>query len=302
MTAGPYLLGIDLGGSSIKALVATESGEAVTQRQVEFDASQSMQWAEKIRGVIAELETGIGGEFASVGLSAPGLVNEDQRSIRQMPGRLFGIEGLDWTEYLGRARPVPILNDAHAALAGEAWVGAVKAIRNVVMVTLGTGVGGAAMVDGRLLRGAIGRAGHLGHICLDPEGELDICRTPGSLELAVGNCSIEQRTQGRFRSTHDLVAAVEQGDPEARTWWQNSVRDLACGLVSLVNVLDPEAIVIGGGITRAGKGLFGPLEAYFRQYEWEVGEHRVALVPAALGELAGAYGAAITGWRFGSGE
>ena len=290
-----YLIGIDLGGSSIKALALTPEGTRLSALNRSFDLNGEQDFAREIHGIVLEIEEAQGGVAQSLGLSAPGLVARDGRSIRNMPGRLQGLEGLDWTSYLDRQSVVPVMNDAQAALSGEAWVGAVKGVENVVLVTLGTGVGGAAKVDGRILKGAIGRAGHLGHICLDPNGEPDICRTPGSLELAVGNCSISSRTSGRFQTTHALVDAVRAGDPQAQTFWEEAVRHLACGLVSLVNVLDPEVIVIGGGIARAEEVLFQPLENLMNQMEWLVpGSPRVSIRPAELGEWAGAYGAAFS--------
>lgn len=292
-----HLLGIDLGGSSVKALAVSPEGEQMLVRQVGFDSDQPLEWAQHVRSLVPEIESKLGGQAASIGLSAPGLAAADARSIRHMPGRLQGLEDFDWTEYLGRKRLIPVMNDAHAALAGESWVGAVRNIRNVVFVTLGTGVGGAVMVDGNILRGAIGRAGHVGHICLDPMGEPDICRTPGSLELAIGNCTIERRTQGKYSATHELVGAVRNGDREAAEIWRDSVRNLACGLTSLTNVLDPEVIIIGGGIAQAGDVLFEPLQEFMDAMEWVVSGYRVRIEPAQLGEMAGAYGAAITGFR-----
>lgn len=290
-----YFIGIDLGGSSIKALAVTSVGERIAEINRSFDAEKEQDFACEIQRIVQEIEETRGSAAQSLGLSAPGLTARDGRSIRNMPGRLQGLVGLDWTTFLNRQTSVPVMNDAQAALAGEAWVGAVKGIENVVFLTLGTGVGGAAKVDGHILRGAIGRAGHLGHVCLDPHGEPDICRTPGSLELAVGNCSISKRTQGRFQTTHALVDAVRSGDAEARSYWANTVRHLACGLVSFVNVLDPEVIVIGGGIARAGELLFDPLETYMNDMEWLVpGSPRVSIRPAVLGEWAGAYGAAYS--------
>lgn len=119
-----------------------------------------------------------------------------------MPGRLHGLEGFDFTNHLQQSRPVPVCNDAHAALLGEAWVGAAKGYDSVIMLTLGTGVGGAAIVNGRMLCGRIGRAGHFGHTSLDPWGKPDICNAPGSLERAIGNCTIQERGQGRYENTH----------------------------------------------------------------------------------------------------
>jgi glucokinase len=214
-----------------------------------------------------------------------------------MPGRLQGLEGLDWTRHLGTPRPVPVLNDAHAALLGEAWLGAARGFRDVILLTLGTGVGGACLADGRLLRGHISRAGHFGHICLDPDGAQDICNLPGSLEDAIGNCTLPARSGARFATTHDLVKAHTQGDALASRVWLKSVRALACGIASLVNVLDPEAAIVGGGVARAGAALFDPLEKFLDEVEWRPGAHRVKVLPAQLGEFAGAFGSAWHGMQ-----
>jgi glucokinase len=211
-----------------------------------------------------------------------------------MRGRLGEVEGLNWGELLGRPR-VPVLNDAQAALVGEAWVGAARGSRNVMLLTLGTGVGGAAIVDGRLLRGHLGRAGHLGHVCLDVAGGPDIANTPGSLEAMIGNYTIGRRSGGRFATTHDLVAAYRAGDADAARVWERSLDALACAVASLVNVLDPEAVIIGGGVAVAGDALFGPLGERLRRVEWSLAGERVRIVPAALGEFAGAIGAAREG-------
>jgi glucokinase len=253
-----------------------------------------MDWAKKIRGVVGQLQSEVGNKARSfcVGLSAPGLAASDGRSIAHMPGRLQGLEGLDWTKYLESAMTVPVLNDGHAALLGEVWLGAAKGFRNVIMLTLGTGVGGAAMVDGQLLRGHLGRAGHLGHSCLDIDGPPDVTGTPGSLEVAIGNCTIAERSQGRFQTTHDLVAAHRAGEAAATAVWLKSVRALACAIASFVNILDPQAVVIGGGIAASGAALFEPLQRFLDEAEWQPGGARVKILPALLGEFAGAFGAA----------
>src|SRR5437879_5910035 len=151
-----------------------------------------------------------------------------------MPGRLPGLAGLDWQKFLRWSKPVLVLNDAQAALLGEVWRGAARDSHNALLLTLGTGVGGAAMVDGHLLRGNLGRAGHLGHISLDPAGQPDIVRTPGSLEAAIGDCTVHLRSGGRFVSTKALVAAARRGDAWARRVWLASAQALAAGLASLI--------------------------------------------------------------------
>lgn len=287
-----FALGIDLGGSSVKAVAVTADGVLLSDTNLPFNVQEEFDWGRKIQSLVADLEKRHGARASAIGVSAPGLAAKDGRSIARMPGRLQGLEGLNWTQFLAMDdHQVPVLNDAHAALLGESWLGAARGFQNVFMLTLGTGVGGAAIVDGRLLKGALGRAGHLGHICLDLDGARDVCQMPGSLEAQMGNYNIEERSRGRFKTTHELVAAHTRGDAAATEIWLTAVRALGYGISSLVNVLDPEAVIIGGGIARSGPALFEPLERYVRDTEWNVGAP-VRIIPAQLGELAGAYGAA----------
>ena len=286
----PYFLGVDLGGSRIKSVVVNASGQTLEHESMPFE-DRAMEWADRIRDRVEALRLRRG-EPAAVGLSAPGLAARDGRCILHMPGRLHGLEGLDWQRFLTAPTPIPVLNDAHAALLGEAWMGAAQGLENVFMLTLGTGVGGAAIVDGRLLRGNLGRAGHLGHITLDSRAQNDDVGTPGSLEMAIGNKTLTERSHGRYTSTEILVQHARAGDPKAVALWQESVRGLALGINSLINVLDPEAVILGGGIAQAGPDLFDRLSEILEGHEWRPRGARVRLLPAALSELAGAYGAA----------
>ena len=284
-----HAFGIDLGGTHIKAVSASEDGEilAAASRETRDDEGR---WAEAAREIVRELERSGGGPPDWIGLAAPGLAAPDGRSIASMPGRLRGLEGFDWARALGA--PVAVLNDAHAALLGEAWKGAAAGGRDVVLLTLGTGVGGAVLIGGRLLTGHLGRGGHLGHLCLDPDGHPDVTGMPGSLEGAIGNCTVAERSGGRFRETRELVEAHRRGDAQATAVWLQSVRRLACGVASIVNAVDPEVVVLGGGIALAGEALFEPLARFLDEVEWRPGGQRVRVVPAALGDRAGALGAA----------
>jgi glucokinase len=276
-------LGIDLGATNIKAVWMDPDGNMLRRKTTGTgDSVQAAAWKEAIRALAAEDDP------ATVGIAAPGLAHVDERRIAFMPGRLSGLEGLDWTDFLGRS--VNVLNDAHAALLGEAWCGAARGCRYVVMLTLGTGVGGAVLVDGRLLLGSIGRAGHLGHMSLDVRGKPDIVGTPGSLEDAVGDCTVRQRTG--FASTEELVQAAQLGSAEAQRGWNNTVRALAAGIASVINAFDPELVVIGGGIATAAEALFRPLKEFLDQMEWRPAGHQVPVVPASLAEWGGAIGAA----------
>ena len=288
MSEARFILGIDLGGTHVKGLVVDEWGRVHAEDTRPTEDGAAGAWRDNVRRVVAGLQ----GRFPTIavaGLCAPGLASRDEKMIVSMPGRLRGLEGLDWSGELGL--PTVVLNDAHAALLGEVWLGAARGGTNVLMITLGTGVGGAAMVDGRLLRGHLGRAGHVGHLSLDPAGQPDIVRTPGSLEDAIGDCTVDQRSGGRFATTRELVAAVIAGDEAARAVWERSTGALGAALAGLINVLDPQMIVLGGGIAAAGEVLFTPLRVALGRMEWRIGATGVALVPAKLGAQAGAFGA-----------
>jgi glucokinase len=279
-------IGFDVGGTFLKGVAVDRTGAILVKRRKKIgdDTISHAVWSMATDGISQVLLR------KSVGIAAPGIVSPDGRSIWWMQGRRQDVQGMDWSaQFPDHYRPVHVINDAQAALLGEVWQGAAKGCRNVVLLTLGTGVGGAAMVDGHLLRGHLGRAGHLGHICLDPHRPPDIVNTPGSLEDAIGECSIERRSGGRFESTEQLLAA---GDEHAQKIWSDSIRALACGVTSLINVLDPEVVILGGGMIAAGERLFAPLNAELDRMEWRPHGRRVKIVPAAAGEYAGALGAA----------
>jgi len=291
-----WAAGIDVGGTQLKAVAVDADGRVLARAKwpTEDGLLTRSDWISRAHSALAEFAARSGGPAAAVGVAAPGLAAADARSIAHLPGKLAGLVGLDWTQALGRPDLVPVLNDGHAALLGEAWIGAARGRRHVVMLTLGTGIGGAVLADGRLLRGAIGRAGHIGHLCLDPEGEPSITGMPGAIEVLAGDCTVARRSGGRFADTAALVAAHRTGDPDATEVWMKSIRALGCAIGSCINLFDPELVVLGGGIARAGDALFVPLARELDRVEWRPGGHRVPVVPAELGEWAGGIGAA---WR-----
>lgn len=297
MKTPPYAIGIDLGASRIKGVAVAVDGTLLHSRQVDSDDARQ-GWKSAVPEIVSAIEAELG-RAASVGVSSPGLAGGDHSSIVWMQGRLAATTGYIWADALARGGKVPVLNDAHAALLGEAWVGAAKGQQDVAMLTLGTGVGGAIMVGGKLLEGHLGRAGHLGHLSLDPSGPLDIVNTPGSLEDNVGEHTLARRSGGRFSTTRDLVAAASNNDETAAKIWHDSVRALAAGITSIINIVDPAVIVIGGGIGGAGEMLFAPLRQEMNRVEWRPTGRTVPIVPAKLGEWAGACGAAkfAIDWR-----
>ena len=286
-----YSIGVDLGGTNIKIVVISNDGDVLEYLTCDTADAQG-SWAQTIKEKIGLVQEQRGQSPCHIGLAAPGLAAKDGRSVAYMQGRLKGLEGLVWQDFLESPAPVVVLNDAHAALLGEVWRGAAKGYGNAILLTLGTGVGGAVLVDGRLIKGQIGRAGHLGHVTVNSDGGPDIVNTPGSLEQMIGNYNIAERSGGRFASTRLLVEAHLRGDVAATTIWLRSVLHLAAAIASFINAFDPEIIIIGGGIAQAGPALFDPLRKELDRFEWRPLGHTVQVIPAALGEKAGAIGAA----------
>src|SRR5215813_2190707 len=138
-----YCVGVDLGGTRIKAVAVSRQGEVLgRETRASHDGHSSISGcAETICNLIAGFESAQGEAAISVGLATPGLIAKDSRSVASCPGKLVGIEGLDWSSALGRKQTVLLLNDAHAALVGEHWIGAARGFQNAILMTLGTGVG-----------------------------------------------------------------------------------------------------------------------------------------------------------------
>lgn len=289
-----YTVGIDLGGTNIKAIAVSDQGEILGRgsRATQQTPGSVGCWVETIREMIVSFESDQHQAAAHIGMATPGVIAIDSRSVAWCPGKLAGIEGFDWTPALGRQEPVPLLNDAHAALLGEHWLGAARGFRDAILLTLGTGVGGAILSEGHLLRGAHGRAGILGFMSLDPFGTPSAFGVPGPLEEWIGDHTVTARTAGRYRSTEELVRAVRDGDPMAQAAWHRSIRALAVAIASCGLIFDLEAVILGGGIAQAGVDLFEPLAKELEWVEWRPGGQKMQIRPASLGAWSGAIGAA----------
>jgi glucokinase len=283
-------IGIDLGGTRIKGVAIDHSGKILHQAYSPTNDADGQSWKTAIRDTINDLKKQIGEDDFITGISAPGIPDAGNNCISYMPGRLQGLEGFIWSDYLGHQACV--MNDAIAALAAEAKFGSAAGIKNAILLTLGTGVGGAVLIEGKIYQGAFQKAGHLGHLTVDNRGERDICNLPGSLEDAIGNCTIAKRSFNKYQYTHELLEDYRKGDPFASWLWLDSIQKLAVGIASLTNILSPETVVIGGGMTAAGDDLFKPLASFMDHYEWRAGGNSTKIVKATFGDMAGAIGAA----------
>ncbi len=289
-----HYLGIDIGGTKIKYVLFDSQGELIEKDQLLTYEKSNKQpvWKERILALISEISVSYAGDI-TCGISAPGLVDETNRMIRYMPDRLEGIEGFNWSEHANRT--ITVLNDGHAAaLAEYESFYQKKNISNMLLLTLGTGVGGGIIIDGKIYQGNMQRAGHVGHMTIDHLGLPTMTNMPGSLEQALGNFSIETRSYGKYKSVHQLVKAYQKGEPLAAYWWLSSIQKLATALASLSNILSPEIIVLGGGIASgANKSLLKPLKEFINLYEWRPGGYKTKIKTVKHGSYAGAMGAAF---------
>lgn len=303
-------VGVDLGGTKCLA-VALEGGTVVDECRVPTPVGVTA-----LLDALADVATAVGagqggGDVGGVGVGVPGLV--DRGGVLRFAPNLPGVVDLDIkAELEGRlGRPVRVDNDATCATWGERQVGAARGYDDVILVTLGTGIGGGIVAGGALLRGANGFAGEIGHMVVDPDGPECPCGQRGCWERFAsggGLGRLGQRAAAEGRATHVLAlaggdparvrgehvtAAAANGDVEAHAvladlgWW------VALGLANLANAFDPRAFVLGGGLVEAGELLLGPVRTAFAGLLTGA-SHRpgIAIVPATLGEHAGAIGAA----------
>jgi len=300
-------VGIDLGGTKCLA-VAFESGKVVDERRVPTPVGEAAV-LDALSGVaVAVID---GAEVSGVGVGVPGLV--DRGGVLRFAPNLPGVVDLAIRSELETRLGVPVRvdNDATCAVWGERQVGAAQGYDNVILVTLGTGIGGGIVAGGRLLRGANGFAGEIGHMVVDPEGPPCPCGQRGCWERyasggGLGRLARQAVAEGRgarvlalaggdpalVRGEH-VTDAAAGGDSEAQAvlaelgWW------VALGLANLANAFDPQAFVLGGGLVEAGDLLLAPVRAAFDGL-LTGGSYRpsIDIVPATLGEHAGAIGAA----------
>lgn len=281
--------GIDIGGTQIKGVLMNEG--VITLKEIR-DTRDGSDWQSEVKRMWDKLSSMQSTVINHLGLSAPGIASPDHRSISFLPNRLEGLEGFIWSDYLGVETLV--LNDAQAALLAEVDRGAGVGYRHVCLITLGTGVGGGLLIEGKLHDGFMQRGGHVGHICVDVHGDRpSIAGMPGSLEDAIGEASLDARSLGHFQKTISLVDSYKKGEIWASHIWLESVRKLALAIVSMINSVSPEVVILGGGIAKSGSSLLTPLRAFLDVYEWRPRDIATPIVIAEFGEFAGAIGAAL---------
>ena len=297
-------IGIDFGGTTIKSAVIQDGrvlahGEVI-DTQLYADAESLIA---AMLQVIATLRAAHP-EVAAVGVGLPGLVDSVNGTVHALTN-VAGWNDVPLRAILAeRTGLVAIIeNDAKAMAYGEWKYGAAKDGRHVLCITLGTGVGGALILDGRLYRGAQLAAGEIGHASIDYRGLPGPYGNPGGLEEYVGNQQIAARAAQLYREAGravpvekctplDLERAARGGDAIACGLWEAVGFEIGCALANVIWLLNPDAIVIGGGVAKAGDLLFDPIRRTIRERTQSLYHENLRIVPAALGNEAGMIGCA----------
>lgn len=292
------VLGLDIGGTKLAAGVVDEAGVLHSFEVAPTPAHNGPERALELLfelGRTAVAESGLTVQAMGIGSGGP---LDAERGVLIAPPHLPGWHDVPVVELAEAAfhLPATLENDATAAAAGEHRWGAGAGIRNMVYLTISTGVGGGVVIDGSLYRGSRGNGGELGHVTVDWHGRLCRgCGRRGCLEAYVSGTSIAERAReaGLDFATADAVAAAARaGDPGAQAIWDETVEALACGITSIVNLFEPELVVIGGGVTRSGEQLIGPVRTMVRAGAMRPAGDAADVVASAFGDQVGVVGAA----------
>lgn len=309
------IIGLDLGGTNVVAVLVTAQGKVLAKTDFPTEGPKGPEYVIKNMALKAGKMVETAGysmkDIWRLGIGSPGPMDSKKGIIMgavNLPGWTY-VKLKDKLEGFLKVK-VAVDNDANCAVYGEKWIGAAKNASNVVGFTLGTGVGGGIIVDGKLVRGANFNAAEIGHTTVHPNGRLCKCGVRGCLEQyasasAIANSARDRIRAGALSSMTEMVKgdineitsktvyeAMLDNDRTAKETWQEFIEYLAVGVANAIQTLNPEVIVIAGGVINAGDRLFEPLKEEVKKRTFAITFNAARIVPAKLGGLAGAIGAA----------
>lgn len=315
-----YAIGIDLGGTKIGVAMVSRSGEIKNYLKIPTNAQEGMDAVlAKIKTCINQViqYTGIHiGEVVGIGIGVPGQVNPEDGIVHFAPN-LPGWQEIPISRVIEEEFNLPVMleNDANAAAWGEKSFGIARGIDNLVCLTLGTGIGGGLILDGKIYRGKNFAAGEIGHIIVNKDGPQCNCGGSGCLEVYSSATGIKNRVierVKRIKKDHnplqELISDLEsihlaeifemarQGEPLLKDIVNDAIEYLGIGIIILVNLLNPEMVVLVGGLTNEGDKLLDPLKEIVYKRAIKVSLKDLKIVFGQLGEYAGLIGAAAQFW------
>ena len=298
MSTNDIYIGMDLGGTTFKALAVSPDGAISDAYRATPGRTPARSGGTQYgRGPAAVADGGgtAHRRLVAIGFGIPGILDLPQGIIRRSPN-LPSWQNFDLRRALQRVLDVPftIENDANAAALGEAWLGAGRGLQHFLMLTLGTGVGGGVIIAGKILHGAHGYAGELGHTVVDPHGPLCGCGSYGCLEQFASGAAVARMAEPYYgKTTAKAVAlAARRGEPQALEVYHRVGRYLGIACASFANLFNPQAVVIGGAMARAFDLFSETMHTTMRERTFLEVYNGLRLVPAECGNDAGGLGAA----------
>lgn len=288
------LLGIDIGGTKIKAGVVNEEGKVLEERI--YSSIRDLPSLFKIFEQISEELK----PFHSVGVGIAGLWDYKRRRIRLSPNISIFREAEIWGEIQRIFPGAKVQNDANVAAFGELLFGKGKEFSTFVYITLGTGIGGGIIVNRRLLTGKSGFAGEIGHIQINPSGVKCGCGSVGCWETEASASALERKyyeATGKRLTAKQIFEQAKAGEKIAIELYLDITRWLGKGIVSLINIFDPEGVILGGGLAGAGDLVLEPVIEYIKKNSYVYRYSSTKIEISSLGYMAGVIGAAAYGWK-----
>lgn len=305
MESGVFYIGMDLGGTTFKALAVTPSGSIIGRLQESTHAERGPQvvvqrMVKGIRSLRADVSSTTR-HLASVGFGIPGILDLPTGIVRHSPN-LPGWEHFDLRTALCQHLEVPITieNDANAAVLGEIWLGAGRGTHHFLMLTLGTGVGGGVVVAGNILHGARGYGGELGHTVVDPDGPPCGCGSQGCLEQFASGTAIAHMAEPYYGkiTAREVALAAQRGEPQALEVYHRVGWYLGIACASFANLFNPECLALGGGAANAFDLFIDTMRTTMHQRTFTDVYNSLRIVPAECGTDAGGLGAAYQAMQY----
>ena len=293
-----YAIGIDLGATFVKIGLVDNKGKVYFRRKIKTPLNSGKTLLiDSIVNNVKDIIKESGKAVSGIGIGVPGPVDSKKGIVHYFPN-IKGWKEVPLKAMLEKKLGLAVMldNDVNAMSLGEFVFGAGKGSRNIVCLTLGTGVGGGIIIDSKLYRGGSMTAGEIGHMPINETGPICNCGGIACLERYIGNRYILERAEKIFGNSVTLERVSELaglGDKKALAIWTDVAEKLSVALSQVVNLLNPDKIVIGGGVSKAGPFILGPLKKEIRKRAMKDQAAHVKIVPAKLGADAGIIGASL---------